>query len=453
MRGVGGEGLQIMSPTWKQSCFLRWVRGGSKFIKGQFMSKLLIKKVRLLDPVNHTDQITDILLENQLIKAIENNIEVNETETNIIDGEGLILGPGLIDLYSHSGEPGFEERETLDSLLTAAQAGGFSQINILPDTNPTLDQAAAITFLQHKIANLSRKIRVNIWGALTVNLEGEKMTELAELAHSGIVGFSDSKSLENLALLRRILEYLKPFNKPVALFPNNRKLRGSGVMREGINSIAFGLPGNPALTETTAIATILELVAAIGTPVHLMRISTARGVELIAEAKAKGLPVSASTTWLHLIANTGAIANYDPNLRLEPPLGNPEDQQALIQGIKEGVIEAIAIDHQGFTYEEKTVSFGEAPAGAIGLEFALSLLWENLVEKGLISPLKLWQVLSQNPAQILLQEMPSIAVGNSPDLVLFNPNESQKVTPKNLNSLCYNTHLLGSEIKGKIIRL
>jgi dihydroorotase len=417
------------------------------------MSKLLIKKVRLLDPVNNTDQITDILLENQLIKAIENNIEVNETETNIINGEGLILGPGLIDLYSHSGEPGFEERETLDSLLTAAQAGGFSQINILPDTNPSLDNAANVTFVQHKIGNLSRKIRVNIWGALTVNLEGEKMTELAELAHSGIVGFSDSKTIENLALLRRILEYLKPFNKPVGLFPNNRKLRGSGVMREGINSIAFGLPGNPALTETTAIATILELVAAIGTPVHLMRISTARSVELIAEAKTKGIPVTASTTWLHLIANTEAIANYDPNLRLEPPLGNPEDQQALIQGIKEGVIEAIAIDHQSFTYEEKTVSFGEAPPGAIGLEFALSLLWENLVEKGLISPLKLWQVLSQNPAEILLQEMQSITLGNSPNLVLFNPHESWKVTPKNLNSLCYNTHLLGTEIKGKIIRL
>lgn len=417
------------------------------------MSKLLIKKVRLLDNVNNTDQITDILLENQVIKAIENNLEVNQDETKIINGEGLILGHGLIDLYSHSGEPGFEERENLDSLLTAAQAGGFSQVNILPDTNPTIDNAAGVTFLHQKRSNLSSKIKTNFWGALTVNLEGEKMTELMELSQSGIVGFTDSKSLENLALLRRILEYLKPFNKPIALFPNNRKLRGSGVMREGVASIALGLPGNPVMTETTAIAAILELVAAIGTPVHLMRISTARGVELIAQAKAKGLPVTASTTWLHLICNTGAIATYNPNLRLEPPLGNPEDQQKLIAGIKEGVIDAIAIDHQGFTYEEKTVSFGEAATGAIGLELALPLLWEKLVEKEEISALKLWQVLSQNPAKILSQEILSIEVGKNPNLVLFNPHETWKVIPKNLNSLCYNTHLFGTEIKGKVTAL
>jgi dihydroorotase len=415
------------------------------------MGKILIKKARVIDSVTQTDKITDILLENNIIKAIDNNLIADDGETKIIEQPGLILGHGLIDLYSHSGEPGFEERETLNTLLAAAEAGGFSQINILPDTIPTIDNPAGVNFLNHKISSLSKKIKVNLWGALTVNLTGEKMTELAELERSGIVGFTNSKTIENLALLRRILEYLKPFKTPIALFANNRQLRGSGVMREGVASIAFGLPGNPVITETTALAAILELVAAVGIPVHLMRISTARGVELIAAAKAKGLPVSASTTWLHLITNTEAIASYDPNLRLEPPLGNPEDQQALIEGVKEGVLEAIAIDHQGYTYEEKTVSFGEAPPGAIGLELALPLLWSKLVTTELISPLQLWQSLSQNPAQILLQNLPSISVGNNPDLVLFNHHEKWQVSPKNLNSLCYNTHLLGQEITGKIV--
>ncbi len=417
------------------------------------MSDLLIRKVRLLDPVNYTDKITDVLIENKTIKAIENNLEINESEINIIDGEGLILAPGLIDLYSHSGEPGFEERETLASLLAAAKAGGFTQINILPDTNPTIDNNTGVSFLTQKINQLSSKFslpKVNFWGALTINLAGKQMTELAELAQSEIIGFTDGCSIENLALLRRLLEYLKPLNKPIFLLGNNSQLRGSGVIREGIQSISYGLPGNPAISETIAIASILELVAMIETPVHIMRISTARGVELIAEANTKGLPVTASTTWIHLLCNTEDIASYDPSLRLEPPLGNPSDQKALIEGIKTGIIDAIAIDHQGYTYEEKTVSFGEAPPGAIGLEIALPLLWENLVATEKISALKLWETLTKNPASILQQQAQEIVVGKKADLILFNPNEKWKVTPKTLNSLCYNTHWLYKDIKGKV---
>lgn len=415
----------------------------------------LLKQVRVLDPVAQTDQIADVYVENQQIETIAGCITDIPQDTTVIDGQGLVLAPGLVDLYSHSGEPGFEDRETVASLLASAIAGGFTQLAILPDTKPVVDHPAGVRLLRDKCQEIGSiyPIKVDFWGALTLNLEGQQMTELANLANVGIVGFADGSPLEHLGLLRRLLEYLKPLHKPIALVASNSKLKGYGVMREGEASIRYGLPGNPVVSETTAIASILELVATIGTPVHLMRVSTARGVELIAEAKARGIPVTASTTWMHLLLNTGAIASYDPNLRLEPPLGNPNDQKALIEGVASGVIDAIAVDHQAYTYEEKTVSFGEAPPGAIGLELALPLLWQNLVVTGKLSALTLWQSLSTKP-QICLQQQPqALQTGNTANLVLFDPETTWTANQANLHSLNTNTYWLGQEIKGKVIRV
>jgi len=212
------------------------------------------------------------------------------------------------------------------------------------------------------------------------------------------------------------------------------------------------LPGNPAIAESTALAAILEVVAAIGTPVHLMRISTQRSVELIQDAKAKGLPVTASTTWMHLLLNTEDLGSYNPNLRLEPPLGNPVDQAALIQGVREGILDAIAIDHTPYTYEEKTVAFAEAPAGVIGLELALPLLWHTLVETGDWSALELWQRLSTSPALCLQQTPSAIAPEQPAELVLFNPQETWKVERYTLKSCSTNTPWLGRQLTGRVLQ-
>jgi dihydroorotase len=224
-------------------------------------------------------------------------------------------------------------------------------------------------------------------------------------------------------------------------------------MREGETSIRFGLPGDPAISETTALATILEIVGEINTPVHLMRISTRRGVELIREAKMRGLPITASVTWLHLLLNTGSIASYHPSLHLAPPLGNESDRKALIAAIKEGIIDAIAIDHRPYTYEEKTVSFAEAPPGAIGLELALPLLWEKLVITGQLSALQLWQALSLNPCHCLQQKPASLTPGNPAEAILFHPQTSWKVTANNLQSLSHNTFWLNQTITGKVLEM
>lgn len=410
----------------------------------------LLQQVRVLDPVSNTDRTADVLIQDGVIQAIADCITDYPAETAIQDGRGLVLGPGLVDLYSHSGEPGFEERETLSSLAEAGTAGGFTRLAILPNTVPAIDTPASVTWLHNQ--PVSAPTKLHCWAALTRDAQGQQMTELAELAATKIVGFADGKPLQNLLLVRRLLEYLKPLNLPIALWPCAVDLMGSGVMREGQESIRFGLSGIPAIAETSALAALLECVEATGTPVHLMRISTARGVEMIRAAKSRGLPVTASTTWMHLLLNSTHIGSYDPSVRLNPPLGNPPDQAALIQGVHDHVVDAIAIDHTPYTYEEKTVAFSEAPAGAIGLELALPLLWQTLVETGTWPALTLWRALSTHPAICLQQTPPAIAAQQTAEMILFNPSKSWIAERRSLKSLSANTPWLGQEITGQVLK-
>ncbi len=418
---------------------------------GKNVNSQLLQQVRVLDPLSGTDEIADVLIADGVIKAIEPKISDLPNNTLLRDCQGMVLGPGLVDLYSHSGEPGFEERETLESLMQAAAAGGFTRLAILPDTMPPIDNPGVLAQLHQKSQHQAPP-HLYFWGALTLGVAGQQMTELGDLAAAGVIGFADGQPLQNLALLRRLLEYLQPMEKPLALWASSSQLTGNGVMREGLSSIRFGLPGNPGISETAALAGVLEVVAATGTPVHLMRISTLRSVELIQDAKARGLPITASTTWMHLLLNTDALSSYDPNLRLEPPLGNPDDQKALIRGIQSGVLDAIAIDHTPYTYEEKTVAFAEAPPGAIGLELALPLLWHTFVETGVWSALQLWRVLSTSPAKCLQQPPATIAPGAKAELILFVPQLSWLVDRHTLHSRSVNTHWLGQQLIGQVIQ-
>ncbi len=437
----------------------------------------LLQQVRVIDPVSETDEVFDVLIADGYIQAIASSISNISSDTQIRDCRGLVLGSGLVDLYSHSGEPGFEERETLVSLLQAAAAGGFTRVSLLPDTSPAIDNPALVVQLQNTkrhgdtgtrgrgdaINDFSASERLSlfashslpllsIWGAITLDVAGKQMTELADLASAGVVGFTDGKPLENLALVQRVLEYLQPLGKPVALWPCDRQLAGNGVIREGAQALRLGLPPIPTSAETSAIAALLELVAAIGTPVHIMRVSTARSVELIARAKAAGLPITASTTWMHLLLDTKAIKSYNTSLHLDPPLGNASDVAALRWGVREGVIDAIAIDHAPYTYEEKVQAFAEAPAGAIGFELALPLLWQYLVETGEFTALELWRALSSNPAKCLGQKVNAISPHQSAELTLFDPQQTWKVENKNLHTLSQNTPWLGQQLQGRVVQ-
>jgi dihydroorotase len=407
----------------------------------------LFQQVRVLDPISQTERVADVLVIDGVIQEISTTTEL-PTDVSVSPGEHMILAPGLVDLYSHSGTPGHEERESIESLLLAAKAGGFVHVNILPDTLPALDRASSITSIDREYHQIATQIpncpQLGYWGALTEGVAGKTMTELAELSTANIVGWADGFALSNPTLISRLLEYLKPFNRPIGLYALDRSLRGNGLARSGVAALKYGLPVDPVSSETAALAALIEIIADIGTPVHLMRISTRRGVEIIATAKQRGVPITASTTWLHLIADTTDLATYDPNLKLDPPLGTPDDRIALTEAIKTGVLDAIAIDHSPYTYEEKTVAFGEAPAGSIGLELALPLLWQHLVSSGRLSALELWTALSIKPAQCLHQSPPT-------RLILFDPKATQILTQHNLKSLAQNTAWLGREVIGKII--
>ena len=411
---------------------------------------ILLRQIQVLDPVANTNTVNDVLFGSGIIQAIDSHLDNVAPDTEVVQGKGLILAPGLMDLYSYSGEPGYEERETLSSLAASAKAGGFTRVAILPQTLPPIDNLATLTYLQQKTQSLS-SVKFDFWGTLTHQGQGQQMTELAELVAGGVIGFTDNRGLENLALLRRLLEYLKPLKKPLAMVGAFPSLQGHGVMREGYYSTHYGLTGNPAMTESTAVATVLEMVASIQTPVHLMRISTRRAVELIAWGKARGIPITTSTTWMHLLLDSSHLASYDPNLRLDPPLGDPEDRLALIEGISQGIIDAIAVDHCPYTYEEKTVPFAESPPGALGLQLALPLLWQELVETGKLSGLQLWKALSSNPRKCLGQIVTPIKAGQPSDVIIFDPKTTWTVTPSTLESLSHNTHWLGQSIQGKVI--
>lgn len=420
-------------------------------IMSQVLTDILLRRVRVLDPVANLDQHQDVLFQKGKLTAIAPQLSALPEGAEEWEAEDLILAPGLVDLHSHCSEPGYESRETLAQLAQGAIAGGFTQVGILPDTKPTLDNLGQLNaFAQRVMALPHPKPHLKPWAALTQNIEGQTLTTLGELAQTDICGFSDGTALDNWNLLRRTLEYLRPLKQAIALFPKNLALHNGGTARYGKASVMYGLTEELTSVETTAIAALCELVAELGTPVHLMRISTARGVELIAEAKQRGLPITASTTWMHLLWNTKALSTYDPNLKFEPPLGNPSDQQALIDGVQTGVIEAIAIDHHPYLYEEKTVSFGEAPSGVIGLELALPILWQNFVVSQDWQALELWRALSTNPKKCLGQEVKAIAPENPQSLILFDPEKTWQVNHKILHCPQTNTPWWEKMLTGKV---
>ncbi|MEM8828872.1 MAG: dihydroorotase [Cyanobacteria bacterium P01_G01_bin.19] len=411
----------------------------------------LLKQVRFIDPTQGIDRVSDILIVEDRLESIAPIIKEYPAETKIIDREGLIVGTGLIDLYSLIQEPGNESRESLQDLMQAAMAGGFTRVTILPDTDPRIDTVEMVTAIARRASSQSQNSlpRLDFWGAAT---KDGKLNELAELK-SEIVGYSDRFKFGNLDLLRQLLEYVRPWQVPVAIALEQNELTGNGVIREGEASIRYGMSGNPRFSESAIIAAVLEIIAEIPTPVHIMRVSTQRGVELIADAKSRNIPVTASTTWMHLLWNSDAVASYSSNLRLEPPLGNERDRTALISGIQQGIIDTIAIDHQAYTYEEKTVPFGLAPPGVVGLEIALPILWQELVETKELGGIELWQALSTNPCLCLNQKTSEISTDKNTNLIVFDSQKTWTADRASLKSPATNTPYYNQEIKGKVIRI
>lgn len=411
----------------------------------------IFQQIRILDPASKTNRVGDVWIERGKLQAIEDRIESIPDGAEPVDAQGWVMGPGLIDLYAQSGEPGFEQRETLHSLANAALAGGFTQVGLLPTTDPVVDTPDAIqAILDHRASNGPPH-----WlpfAAMTHGTRGESLTELAELVDSGAIAFCDNRPIDSLPLLRRMLEYAHPLKIPILLWPQATSLAGGGML-EGQWSIRAGVKGSCTAAEPLAVAQIIELVALTETPVHLMRLSQARSVALVRQAQSTALPITASTTWMHLLFADRDIEtyHYHPALHLHVPLGSDSDRQALVDAVQDGTLSAIATDHTPYTFEEKTVAFAEAPAGAIGLELALPLLWQRLVMEGGISSVELWSVLSQKPAAILRLPSPTLAIGESANCTIFVPDRSWTLNRQSAYSLSTATPYWNQEIKGQVI--
>lgn len=375
--------------------------------------------------------VADILLQGEKFTVNPSALPPDITPK---EPHSLVIFPALVDLCSRSGEPGFEARETLTSLQNCARGGGFGRVALLP-CQP-IDRLAMADFFA---AYVPRPFL--LWGALT---SGGQLCEFADL-RDRVVGFAHREPLPDLLLLRRALEYLQPYQKTVLLLAQDSKL-GAGVMMEGYYSLKLGLAGIPTVAETSALAAIINLVGLTRCPVHVMGISCAQSLPLLEQAKNEGLPLTASVNWTHLLWNTSHLSTFNPHLRLHPPLPNPQDQTQMIQGIKTGIIDAIAIDHCPYTYEEKMIPFEVTPPGTIGLQFAFPLLWANLVATNKLTPLELWQALRIKPAQILGIDPPA-------ELFALLPEVTWQLNPQTSLSLSQNTVLWQQEIKGEIIPL
>ncbi len=425
----------------------------------------LLREIRLIDPVAQVDRPATVLLDQGQVRAIDPDPQALPEGTQVIEAAGQILAPGLVDCYSRSGEPGHESRETLASLAAAALAGGFTTLALLPNTQPAMDQPALVQNLRDRWAALPEPSpHLHLWGALTQGAQGEQMSELAELATAGIVGFTDGRSIRDWVLMERLLDYAGPLGLPLMVMGQSTSA-SRGPVLEGVEALRLGVVGVSAVAESSALATLLELLRDRPARLHVMRLATGRAAALVAQGKADGLPLTASLSWLQLLCDTSHIdgrrllpgsdrppSPYDPSLHLSAPLGNPADRQALIAALKAGTIDAIAVDHAPYTYEEKTVAFAEAPKGAIGLELALPLLWSGLVMTGELTALELWRSLSQRPAELLGQTPQPIGPGQAQPLIRFDPAATWTVEPAQLRSLAQNTPWLGHKIAGRVVQ-
>ena len=404
--------------------------------------RIAIRNGRVVDPASGRDSLGDLYIADGKIAA-EGSADV------VIDAKGLVVAPGFIDISARLREPGFEYKATLESEMDAAVAGGVTSIACPPDTDPVLDEPGLVDMLRRRAKALTRA-RVYPIGALTVKLEGERLTEMAQLAEAGCVAFSQANApLVDTQVLWRALQYAATFGFAVWLRPEEAALAKAGVAHDGEVATRLGLPGIPSFAETIAIQTMLELVRATGARVHFCRLSTAGAVDLLRAAKRDGLPVSCDVGIHHLHLSDRDLGYFDSNCRLEPPLRSARDRDALSRGLEEGVIDCICSDHTPVDEDGKHLPFAEAEPGATGLELLLplTLKWAEARKLPLAKALA---PLTSGAARILGVAQGRLSVGAPADIAIFDPAATLRVTPENLRSQGKNSPFLGYELAGRV---
>jgi dihydroorotase len=410
--------------------------------------KIHIRNGRLIDPASGLDQTADVFVAAGRIAAIgqmPDGFHANKT----IDASGCVVCPGLVDLSVRLREPGLEYKATLESEMLAAASGGVTSLAIPPDTDPPLDEPGLVEMLKFRARNLPGP-RVYPVGALTQKLGGENLTEMAELKEAGCIAFSQADAyIADTQILMRAMDYAATFDFPVWLRPQDSSLARGGVVHDGPVASRLGLPGIPALAETIAISTILMLARHTGVRLHLARLSTREGVDMVRAAKQQGLKVSCDVSANHLHLSEMDLTRFDSNLHFMPPARSQRDRDGLIAGLKDGTIDAICSDHAPVDDNEKQLPFGEASPGASGVELLLPLTLKWAEENG-VPLMGAIDCITRRPAQILGIANGKIGVGTPADICVFDPQARFTVSAKNLKSQGKNTPFLGLELPGVV---
>ncbi len=370
--------------------------------------------------------------------------------TPVFDGGGLHLAPGFVDIHVHLREPGFEHKETILSGTRAAVAGGFTSVACMPNTDPAIDDKSVVEFIIKK-ANVAGFAKVFPIAAATVGRKGEILTEYGALVESGAVAVSDDGNpVSTTQMVRRVMEYSAHFGIPFIEHCEDMSASAGGVMHEGFYSTKLGLNGVPSYSEETCLARDLIVLDSVRGRFHAAHLSARGSVELIREAKKRGLAVTAETAPHYLTFRDSDLQGFDTNLKINPPIRSDEDRQALIDGLKDGTLDCIASDHAPHAPQEKEVEFDDAPSGAIGLETTFSVVVTELVKPGHIDLSRALALITHRPARVLGIPAGTLAVGSSADLTLFDPNEEWLVRNDDFHSKSVNSPYIGRTLFGRV---
>ncbi|MEG1394470.1 MAG: dihydroorotase [Clostridia bacterium] len=411
---------------------------------------MLIKNVKL------NGKTTDILIEKNRIAKIgkcENFKEFgaqSATENSVIDGKGLTILPAFVDMHVHLREPGFEYKEDIESGSKAAVAGGFGTVCCMPNTKPTVDNKYIVRYIidRAKEVNLCKVLPI---GAISVGLQGELMAEMGKMQEAGAIAMSDDgQPVKTTQLMRLALEYAKQFNILLISHCEDKDLANDGVVNEGFNATKIGLKGIPSAAEDVMIARDIILAEMLDTRVHIAHVSTKTGVQMIREAKARGVKVTCESCPHYIAGTDDLIVGYNTMAKVNPPLREEADRQAIIKGLQDGTIDVIVTDHAPHAKQDKDIEFEYAANGISGLETSFALCYTTLVDKGLLTLDELSNLMSARPAKILGVECGSLAVGGLADLAIVDLDEEYKIDSAKFYSKGKNTPFNGKAVKGKI---
>jgi len=412
-------------------------------------TRVLIRGARLLDPASRLDRVGDLLIEGARIAALGGSICAGDAE--VVGAEGLCLAPGLVDMRVQLREPGAEHMESIESGGQAAAAGGVTTMAALPNTEPPVDDVSVVEFLARRAREV-RLAKIHTYAAATKGLAGRHLTEMGLLAANGAVGFTDgTRAIADALVMRRVLSYAANFDLLVVQHPEEPSLAGAGEVNEGEIATRLGLAAIPAAAEVIMIERDLRLVEITGARYHAAHLSTAAGIAAIRQAKAQGLAVTADTAPPYFVLNETAIGDYRTFAKLSPPLRSERDRRAVVEGLADGTIDAIASDHAPWDQDSKRLPFSSAASGIVGLETLLPLSLELYHNRDL-GLLELIARLTRNPADILRLPVGRLAQGSPADLVLFDPDFAWHISTDDFRSKSKNAPFDDRPVQGRVVR-